>query len=365
MAKDDRTEKATPKRKKEARRKGQVAKSPDVAGWLVVLVGSMLLPALFSSADSKVKALFAQAMSVVSAPTSAAALGVLEKGLGDVLTIVLPIVGAFAAVGVAANVAQSGLAISFKAAAPKWDHLNPIAGFKRLVSVQSLWTLAKQVAKLGVLVGVAYGAVSTLDRQLMGTRPVDMAPVVAYTGARMLSLVREVAALGLVLGVADYAWQRHRLQKSLKMTKHEVKEENRQSEGDPHLRGEMRKKQYRMSRMRMMAAVAHADVVVVNPTHFAVALRYEPERGAAPVVVAKGVDELAARIREEAAGHKVPIVEDPPLARAVYAACDLDAPIPAELYVAVARLLAFVFTLPPVLRSAGFAHRRPASAMVA
>ena len=365
MAHDDRTEKPTPKRRKESRRKGQVAKSPDLSAWLTLLIGSLILLSFFRSTDKRLTGLVAMSTDAMTNPTPAGALSVLDKGLTDMLAIVLPFAGVFAAVGVAANMAQTGGLFSLGAAAPKWEKLNPIHGAKQLFSVQSIWQLGKQLVKLLALVGLAYASVSGLAHTLVGSQPADMGPVVSYAGSTLLGLIRDVAAVGLLLGIADYAWQRHRLEKSLKMTKHEVKEENKQQEGNPLIKGEVRKKMLRMSRARMMAAVAGADLIVVNPTHYAVALRYDPNRGRAPVVVAKGIDELALRIREEGCEHKVPVVEDPPLARAIYAACDLEDAIPADLFLAVARLLAFVFGLSPIVRAAGLVHRRPASALVA
>lgn len=365
MAHDDKTEKPTPKRRKEARRKGNVPKSADISAWVIMLAGSFLVPMLFRSADTKVTGLVAQSTSVMTDPTPAGALSILEKGLGDVVALVLPIVGAFAVMGVVANVAQAGFVVSREKVKPQWSRVNPLAGTKRLFSSQSLWQLGKQVVKLLALVGIAYSALTRMGHTLVGSQPAAMAPIVSYAGSTILGLVREVAAVGILLGIGDYLWQRRKIGKSLKMTKHEVKEEGKQSEGNPLVKGEIKKKMYRMSRARMMAAVAGADVVVVNPTHFAVALRYDPDRGRAPVVVAKGADELALRIREEGRKQKVPVIEDPPLARAVYAACDLDDAIPPELFLAVARLLAFVFTLPPVVRAAGVVHRRPSSALVA
>jgi flagellar biosynthetic protein FlhB len=365
MANDDRTEKPTPKRKKEARRDGKVAKSPDVSAWLILLASSVVLPWLYRSAQSKLVALVAQSTSVMADPSPAGALAMLEKGLDDVVAVVLPPAAALAAISVFATVAQSGLVVSLHAAAPKWDRLNPLTGVKNLFSTQTLWQLAKQVIKLALLVGVAYGVIAGMAHTLVGSRPVDMTPIVSYTGSRLMAMTQEVAAFGLLLGLADFAWNRHRLAKSLKMTKHEVKEENKQSEGSPLVRRELRRKAVRLSRTRMMAAVAGADVIVVNPTHYAVALRYDRSVGQAPVVVAKGAGELALRIREEGIKHKVPVLEDPPLARAIHASCELDQAIPAELFLAVARVLAFVFTLDPGVRAAGIVHRRPATALVA
>ncbi len=155
------------------------------------------------------------------------------------------------------------------------------------------------------------------------------------------------------------------MNKQLKMSKQQVKEESRQQDGDPLVKRAIRRKQITMSRNRMMAAVSGADVVVTNPPHYSVAIRYEAGAGLAPVVVAKGAGLVALKIREKATESKVPIVEDPPLARAIYGACDIGSPIPTELYLAVARLLAFVFTLPAMVRASGHVHRRPSTALVA
>ena len=367
MARQDaeKTEKPTPKRKREARRKGQVAKSPDVSGWLVVLAASLVVPAVLHAAEGRLVSLWTLAGDVMADPTSAGALTVLTTGFADMFAIVLPTVALFAAVGVFANVAQVGFALSGEAAKPQFSRVNPVAGFKRLFSTSSLWELAKQMVKLAALVGLAYQAVERVARQTVDTGAVGIGPVVGVVGPSILGLVRTTAVIGLLLAVADYAFKKHKLNKTLKMTKHEVKEEARNQEGDPVIKRAVRRKMVTMSRMRMMAAVAGADVVVTNPTHVAVALRYAPGSGMAPRVVAKGADALAARIREEARRHGVPIVEDPPLARAVYSSCALDAQIPKELFMAVARLLAFVFTLPAVVRASGTVHRRPSSALVA
>ena len=365
MAKDDKTEKPTPKRRKDARKRGQIAKSPDISSWLVLLVGSLVVPSSFRSAQERLTGLMGLSTRSIADATPASAMSVLQTGLRDVLDIVLPLVGVFAAVGLVANLIQTGGLFSLHAAAPKWNRLNPATGVKNLLSTQTLWQLLKQVVKLLVLVGLAYSALSAIYHTLAGTQSVDLGTTVAFAGTSILRLVRDVSAVGLLLGIADWAWQKRKINQSLKMTKHEVKEENKQSEGNPHVKGEVRKKMIGMSRARMMAAIAGADVIVVNPTHYSVALRYDPSRGMAPVVVAKGADEVALRIREEAMKHKVPIVADPPLARAVYDACDLDDAIPPELFLAVARLLAFVFSLSPIVRSAGIVHRRPSSTLVA
>lgn len=362
---DDKTEKPTGKRKREARQKGQVAVSRELSGWFVALGATLILPMLFRSGESRIVALFASVMSVTTSPSPQGALRVLGSGLADVVMLVLPVAGAFGVIGVLVSVAQTGGLFSLKAATPKFSRINPLAGLKRLFSAQSLWQLAKQAIKITMLVIISYQIVGQLGRTTVGGQPVDITPIISYAGSKILGLVHDVSAVGLALALVDYGIQRRRHTKSLMMTKLEVKEENRQSEGDPLVKREVRRKQWKLSRARMMAAVAGADVIITNPTHYAVALRYKTSQGSAPQVVAKGVDEVAKRIREEAVKHHVPIVEDRPLAQAIFAACEVDDFIPKELYVAVARVLAFIFTLPAVVRNSGTVHRRLTSALVA
>jgi flagellar biosynthetic protein FlhB len=325
----------------------------------------MVVPVLIHAGETRMVGLWTKAGAVMAAPSSSGAMSVLVAGFADMFALVLPTVGLFAVVGVLANVAQVGFAFSTEAARPKLSRLSPMAGFKRLFSSTSVWELVKQLLKLAALVGLAYQAVTHLAHQTVMSGVVGLGPVLGAVGPSILGLVRTTAVIGLVVAVADWGFKKHKLNKTLKMSKHEIKEEAKQQEGDPVIRRAVRRKMLTMSRMRMMAAIAGADVVVTNPTHYAVALRYEPGASLAPRVVAKGSDAVAAKIREEAKRCGVPVVEDPPLARAIYGACPLDTQIPKELFVAVARLLAFVFTLPPVVRKSGLTHRRPASALVA
>lgn len=359
MAQEDKhqkTEKPTPKRKKEAREKGQVARSMDVAAWAGTVVASFLMPWFLHLVSGKILGVLAQATQVGRHPTPQGALLVLEAGLKVVLLTVGPLGAAMALVGIVANVAQTGRAFSLKAARPKLSRISPRAGIRNLFSPQNGMALVKQVVKLLLLVGVAYQAINQIIHEMVGLRPVSLLPLLAATAQSVLSFVRIVSLLGLVVGLADFFYQRHKLLQGMKMTKHEVKEESKAAEGDPHVKGMIRKRMYQIARSQLLAAVHNADVVVTNPTHYAVALRYEAGRSAAPRVVAKGADLLAKRIREEAATCEIPVVEDPPLARYLYAVCDVDEAIPAEIFAAVARLLAFVYSLPANLRGVGVHH---------
>jgi flagellar biosynthetic protein FlhB len=362
--KEDRTEKPTAKRKRDARQEGQIAKTPELAGWLSLLAVTELLPDEFRTATNRLVGVFTQASHVMANPTPAGALAVLESGLGQAVLLMAPVLGVIAALSLFATVAQVGFVFATKAAAPKLSRLSPIAGIKNLFSARTVWQLLKEIVKLLVVGFLSYQVIDAMMHRLVLAQPTALTPVLGYTATLIIGLVREVAVAGLIIAVGDYTYQRHQTNSKMKMTKQEVKEDNRRYQGDPLLKGAIRRKQIALSRSRIMAAVAGADVVVMNPTHFAVALRYEAERGQAPRVVAKGADHMALRIREEAHNHGVAVVEDPPLARALYGSCEVDTFVPVELYVAVARLLAFVFTLPQVVKAAGMVHQRSFSAMV-
>jgi flagellar biosynthetic protein FlhB len=361
--KSRKTEPPSARRKKEARSKGEVPRSPDLAGWIMVLGMSAVLPLVLRSAATRLMDLEALSRGAMESPTPASALRLLGAGLGDFLSMFLPIAGVVVAVVLVVNVAQVGFLIAPKKLMPDPKRINPAQGLKRLVSPTNLWEMGKQAVKLAIVGTVAVRFLWSEGHLLVSSRPVSLGTLLGYTGSSLLGFLREVSMLALVIAAADYLFQRRQHRKSLMMTKEEQKEERRAETGDPHTRQAVRGRQFRMSRLRMMAAVAKADVVVTNPTHVAVALRYDRQADRAPKLVAKGADDLALRIRAEAARHGVPVVEDPPLARAVFQACQLDAEVPPELYIAVARLLAFVYTLPSVARAYQGVHRRPRSAM--
>jgi flagellar biosynthetic protein FlhB len=280
----------------------------------------------------------------VARPDADAALRLMGSAVTGGLFAIAPLALGMVVIGLIGNFAQTGFAFSGKALKPKFDRISPKKGIKRLLSPHSAWEAGKAAIKLFVLTAVAWPGVSHLGAALATGGRVPAGQVLAHVAAATMALIRSTALAGLALAALDYAFQRRRVKKSMMMSKQEVKEEYRQSEGDPMTRQRIRSRQMEMSRNRMMAAVAVSSVVVVNPTHIAVALEYSPELGA-PRVVAKGQGHIAARIREEAEKHNVPIVRDVPLARTLHAACKLGQAIPADLYEAVARLLAFVFSL--------------------
>jgi flagellar biosynthetic protein FlhB len=349
-----RTEKPTPKRRREARRKGQVARTPDLGAWLALLVVSFVLPTMVAGIEHRVVGLVAAVTSAMAHPSTTEDLRLLGTGLEAALFAALPFVAIATVVGTAVATAQVGLHLT---TGTLWQpkHLSPIAGFKRFLSPNGAFELAKQATKLFVLTAVAWVSVHSLIDALRGPTP-PLTSTLAVGAGAIVAMVRAVALAGLLIAIADFAYQRHRNEKQLKMSRHEVKEELRQSEGSPEVKAAQRRRR-RLTRSKMLAEVAKATAVVTNPTHLAVALRYERGADPAPRVVAKGLGELAQRIREEAIARGVPIVENPPLAWTIHGACEVDDTIPPDLYEAVARLLAFVYRLSPLQRSLVSSHR--------
>jgi flagellar biosynthetic protein FlhB len=340
----DRTEQPTAKRKREARRDGNLARSSEVVAWAQMLAAAVLLPPSFSLGTTALRRVMAQVGVAVSHPDADASLRLFGAALKDGLLAVAPLALGMVTIGLAGNFAQTGFAFSGKALRPKFDRISPRRGIKRLLSPHSAWEAGKAAVKLAVLSAVAWPGVSHLAAALATGGAVPSGEVMSRAATATLGLIRSTAVAGLALAAVDYGFQRRRVRRSLMMTRQEVKEEYRQSEGDPMTRSRIRQRQVQMTRNRMMAAVAGASAVVVNPTHVAVALEYRPELGA-PRVVAKGQGLIAARIREEAEKHQIPIVRDVRLARTLHSACKLGQAIPPDLYEAVARLLAFVFSL--------------------
>ncbi len=348
MAKDgpggEKTEKPTPKRLKEARKEGQIPRTQELGTWAGVAVASFLLPMLAGNAMDEVGRLFVQVGSVIGDAQVERVGPLLRQALWAFLATVLPVGLALMLVGVTASAAQGGVALATKGMKPTLKKLNPLPGMKRMFGTHGLWEASKAVIKtvaLGVVVVVTSDRAQAL---VSASGRLPLSAVTATVAESAVLMFRVVAVTGLVIAVADYAVVRVQTMNKLKMSKYEIEREHKNSEGDPHVKGQRRSMQLAMSRNRMMAEVADADVLLVNPTHVAVALRYEPERGA-PRVVAKGADELAARLRERAAEARVPMVQDVPLARALHASCELGQEVPPQLFTAVARVLAFVMQL--------------------
>ncbi len=341
MSAEEKTEQATPQKKKKSRKEGQVARSPEIGPWAAVLVVAMMLNYLTGKGIESVQALLTRSLAMTRAPSAEAALMLVGEGGRLVLVLSLALGSLVLVISVLGAVAQGGLFFATKTLKPKWSRLSPLQGAKRLFGPHALWEGAKMLVKSALVAFFVWRAVKSLMPVLGGLVPIPVALELA--GDAATGLMRDIAFAALLAAFVDYAVMRRRTGKQVRMTKKEVKDEHKQSEGDPMLKGQIRSRQLAAARSRMMAAVPEADVVLVNPTHVAVALKYEPSRGT-PRVVAKGAGAVATRIRELATTSRVTLVEDVPLARALHASCEVGQEIPPQLYHAVAQVLAFVLS---------------------
>jgi flagellar biosynthesis protein FlhB len=354
----EKTEKPTPQRKKKAISEGQIARTPDLGAWAGMLVASFLVPRALSSATTDASELFRQGMGLASNPDPERALELFQRGLGAIATAVAPLAIGLMVLGVAATAAQGGIHFPSKMLVPKFSRLNPFPGIKRAFGAHSAWEAVKVTVKSGVLGAVLYFAVKDLVPAVIARGALPLPDLMRLVADTAVSLMRFAAAAGLAMAAADYFVARRRIRRQTFMSKEEVKQEHKNTEGDPHLKGAIRARQIAMSRSRMMADLPKADVVMVNPTHVAVALAYDPARGA-PRVLAKGAGVIATKIREKATEHRIPMVQDIALARTLYKAVEIGQEIPPEFYVAVARVLAFVMSLKARGAAAGL-HRHAA-----
>lgn len=341
----ERTEQATPRRREEARKQGQVALSPEVSPVLIlaaaVALGSLAGPAALGRLRAMLRDSLRTVGDVVAAGASPADL--LGPALLEVARVVAPVLLVVGIVGTAAVVAQVGFAVRPALVLPKASRL--AGGWARLWSGQSLAGLLKALAKIVLVLAVAWQVVLQLGQGAVAAPAMAPPEVVAFAGAALRTLLLVLLGPLVLIGAGDWAWQKWRFEQSLKMSRQEVKDEQRQTEGDPQLRGRFRRAHRELARRRMLADVKTADVVLTNPTHVAVALRYRASESAAPRVVAKGADELAQRIRDAARAAGVPIVERRALARALFRAVRVGAEVPRELYKAVAEILAYIYAV--------------------
>jgi flagellar biosynthetic protein FlhB len=349
MAKPEQTEKATPKRKREARQRGQVPRSQDIGGSVIFLAIVFALHAGFMSTLGAAAQAFKIALAQAGTHepvTITSAMGLFVRAALPYSSFMLLAFTAALGLAIVANVLQFGFLFAPSLVVPKFSKLNPMSGLKRLFfSPQTFVQLAKQTLKLAIVILICWMSIRGNLTSLYALAHAAPHDIVMFVEGVVYGIGVRVGLLLLVLGIVDYVWERRRLEQSLKMTKTEVKDEHRQSEGNPESRQAVRNRQRSMARKRMMAAVPKATVVVTNPTHYAVALQWDEIKMDAPVLTAKGADLIAKRIRDLAKEHGVPILENPPLARTLYAKVELDSPVPPDLYAAVAQVIAFVYKL--------------------
>jgi flagellar biosynthetic protein FlhB len=344
---EDRTERASDKRRQEAREKGDIPRSRDLSGAMVVLAGASILLSRSADMYTHMRRIYALGLDYSREALFSDELmsRALHAALGEMFGLLLPVFVATLLAAVGSSALIGGLGFSSQALEPDFKRLDPIAGLGRLLSLNGLIELAKSLLKVA-FIGLALVLLLRHDEAaVMRTDHVAIGAGVAQA----LSLVAHAALLfAVILGVIggiDALWQRFDYERKHRMSKQEVKDEHRESEGSPELKGRIRQMQHQIARRRMIQDVPKADVVVVNPTHFAVALRYDDARMRAPRVVAKGLDVMAMQIRLVADAHRIPLVQAPPLARALYATTEIGHEIPSALYVAVAQILAYVYQL--------------------
>ncbi len=343
----EKTESATPKRRQDARERGQVLKSNELVmtGSLLIMFGALraLTPVIAKNLiDFSGSFLSGQHMPMEYLTTSNVG-PVMQEMVVGFLQIMLPILVVAVIAAVVVNIIQTGFLFSTKALEPKMSRLSMIEGFKRIFSGRTVFELLKAVLKIAVIGIVIYleieanlPAFSMMLGDGLTAAILQIAEMIFNAGFKILLFLAAIAFL-------DYMFQRRKFEKDLMMTKYEVRMEMKQQEGDPQIKGKIRQKQRQMAMMRMMQSVPDADVVITNPTQYAIALKYDEELGNAPLVLAKGKDHTAARIKEIAVEHSIELVENKPLARSLYVMCDVGDQIPVEMYQMVAEILAQVY----------------------
>ena len=343
----DKTEEPTPKKISEARKKGQIAQSKEVGNFALLfgmalvigVVGQYIALSVYSPLAGIVEKSGTYPVDLGSAGQ------VLREVFASTLWAIAPVFAAFLVLGLGAGLGQSGFLFTTEPLGFKLERISPISGFKRLFSLRSIVEFLKGLAKMAIVGAIATVLLMPEFDRLEVLVQMDVREILSEIEVLLLRLLAGVVAVMAFLAVADYLYQRFEHIKQLRMSRQEIRDEHKQSEGDPHVKARLRQIRSERARQRMMAAVPQADVVITNPTHFAVALQYDMDAMTAPTVVAKGVDAVAFRIRDVANENDVPIVENPPLARALYAGVDIDQQIPEEHYKAVAQIISYVYRL--------------------
>lgn len=354
----ERTEKATERRLREARKKGQIGRSQDFTAWVCIAAAAVMMPSTVSAATQVLTEQFLGVTQAAQTPTVGLALEAVGSAMASIGSILMPMMLVVLLATAATAVAQGG--IHLRGVPLRAEQFDLVAGLKRVFGRQALWEGVKALLKTVAIGAALWIVVSQLVPVLMDSGSHNITWLLQQATGGVVALLQVAVVVGILLAAVDVAVVLRRNRKHTHMTKKEAKDEHKKSEGDPLVRAQRRSRQIALSRNRMIAAVGDSDVVLLNPTHLAVALRYEPGRSA-PRVVAKGAGVVAQKIRERAEEAGVPMVRDIPLARALHAACDLGREIPEELYTAVAQVLAFVEHLKR-RGSARGTHTMPAAA---
>lgn len=345
----EKTEKATSKRKQDARKKGQVLHSREISSALVLLIVFLSIKLLGSYMYGEITAFFQLCVHDLAISFDSSSVSEILRLLGivmlELLKIVGPVFGIALVVGVVANYAQVGSLFTMETLKPKFSNLSPINGIKRIFSARGLVELVKAMMKITVVGIVAWQSLRAEENNIVKLMDLDLLSSAGYILSTSIDIAVKICVIMVIIGVLDYGYQWWQYEKDLKMTKQEVKEEYKEMEGNPEIKQKIKQKQREISMRRMLSEVPKADVIITNPTHYAIAIRYDPKKAPAPLVVAKGQDYLAQRIKDVAKANGVETVENKPLAQALFKAVEVGKQVPPELYQAVAEILAFVYQL--------------------
>ncbi len=342
----NKTERPTPKKLEDARKQGQVAKSNDLNSAVVLTTATVLLAIVGPYTYETLYAIARRTFSdmLLQATSYDGFIQMTTSMVESVVWLILPFFLGILVMAILGNLVQIKPMVSPEAIKPKFDKLNPVQGFKRLFSLRSMVETGKSILKMLVVGLCAVFILMANEDRLKGLSHLDPAISVQV----MLGVMGAIAAVAcfifLIMGLADFFYQKYEMEKQLRMTKQEVKDERKNMEGNPEIKRRIREIGIQMSRKRQLSAIPTADVIVTNPTHFSVAIKYDPDVSPAPMVVAKGQDHFAFKIREVATEHGVPVIENKAVARTLYSVCEVDHMIPPELFVAVAEVLALVFS---------------------
>lgn len=344
MADPSKTEKPTPKRISDARKKGNIAKSQDINNAAVLLTASVLLYYSWPPIAKVLREMMTERLAHLPEQdfTLDLVMHLAAQTAQAVGVVLAPILLSLLIVGVVANYAQVGNLLTFEVIKPNLTKLNPVSGFKRLFSMRSTIEAIKGLLKIAIIGLICYSVISERYVELATAYGTGLAGLGALIGSTAWSIAWRVMVALVILGLVDIIYQRYEWEKNLKMTKQEVKDEAKQADGNPEVKGEIKRRQRKMAMQRMMSEVPKASVVITNPTHFAVAVKYERDTMEVPVVVAKGTDLVAKRIREVAEEAGVPMFENKPIAQSLYKQVEVGDEIPPELYAAVAEILVAV-----------------------
>lgn len=344
----EKTEQASGKRLTEGREKGQVAKSSEINSFAIFSAGMLMIfftQHYMSKQISDLTINTFNSFNIRNINQDTFIIIIREAILTFLLTIA-PILGALFLVALVAGIGQVGFHFSLKALAPKFGKFNPFTGIKKLLlSPRSLIEVAKSLIKLAIIGGLTYSILSQFVLKSEALVELSIPQILAFMIDAAYTLIWKLSLAYFLIAAIDFVYQKVKYKKDMMMTKQEVKEENKQTEGDPQIKARIRKVQFQAAKNRMMKKVPTADVVITNPTHYAIALKYDMTKNIAPKVLAKGVDELAQRIKKIAIENNVPLHEDRELARALYRICDIGDEIPSTLFKAVAQVLAYVYQL--------------------